>query len=390
MPADPLKSITILGATGSIGDSTLNLIRQHPQKFKVHALTAHKNVRKLAALAEEFQPEKIVIADETLFQENQALFTRYKGECLSGKEAIKKVAAEGDLIVAAIVGAAGLEPVLEAVRAGKVIALANKEALVCAGDLIMDEVKAYGATLLPVDSEHNAIYQVFDFERSESVSKLTLTASGGPFLTRDLNSFSSITPEEAVAHPNWDMGSKISVDSATMMNKGLELIEAYHLFPIEVDQLDVIIHPQSVIHSTVEYRDGSVLAQLGSPDMKIPISYCLDYPNRIETGAKKLDLAEIVQMTFIKPCYDRFPCLKLAMDALKIGGAAPTVLNAANEVAVEAFLHKKIKFTDISKVVEKCLERSDMKAPQSIANLLEIDEKARITTSSLLTELRMD
>lgn len=386
------KSVTLLGGTGSIGDSTLDLLRLHQDRFTVKALTAHKNISKLARLAAEFKPDYCVIADADLFPPLKAaieglLGTDHTIEIMAGPEAVADVAEQGDIVVAAIVGAAGLKPVLKAVRAGQTIALANKEALVCAGDLVMQEVAEHGATLLPVDSEHNAIYQVFDFDRAQDVSRLILTASGGPFLSRAIDTFHMITPSEAVAHPNWDMGAKISVDSATMMNKGLELIEAYHLFPVSPDQLEVIIHPQSVIHSLVDYKDGSVLAQLGSADMKIPISYCLDYPKRITTGADRLNLADIAQMTFVKPCYDRFPCLKLAVDALSTGGAAPAVLNAANEVAVAAFLAGEIKFTDISKVVSESLARSDMKAPHSIANLLDIDQDARQTATTIVAGL---
>ncbi len=374
----PTKQIAIFGATGSIGASTLDLVRMHPAKFSVETLTANSSALKLAKLAREFMPARVVIADEKYYLELKNALDGTNIEVLAGDQALIDVASiHVDLFVAAIVGAAGLRPTLAAVRGGMTIALANKECLVCAGDLMMHEVSIYGATLLPVDSEHNAIFQVFDFEQPERVSKIILTASGGPFREKAVSELVNVTPAEAIAHPNWDMGAKISVDSATMMNKGLEMIEAYHLFPVRTDQIEVLIHPQSVIHSMVDYVDGSVLAQMGAPDMKIPISYCMDYPSRIETHAKKLDLASIGSLTFENPDLDRFPCLALAQDALKQGGAAPAVLNAANEIAVAAFLAENIGFNDISSVVSQTLSRLDMKAPQSIANLLDIDSESR-------------
>ncbi|MEX0298428.1 MAG: 1-deoxy-D-xylulose-5-phosphate reductoisomerase [Kordiimonas sp.] len=299
-------------------------------------------------------------------------------ECAAGAQGVVDAAEMPvELVMAAIVGAAGLKPTMAAVRQGKTVAFANKECLVCAGDLMTQEVIAHGTTLLPVDSEHNAIFQVFDEKNHKAVRKVTLTASGGPFLCRSLDELKEVTPEQAVAHPNWDMGAKISVDSATMMNKGLEVIEAYHLFPVNKEQLEVIIHPQSVIHSMVEYIDGSTLAQLGSPDMRVPIASCLAWPVRMETPAKRLDLAEIGSLEFTAPDYERFRCLALARDVLKDGGAAPAVLNAANEIAVEAFLARKIGFLDIAHIVEETLSKCDMKGPHSLANVFEIDEEAR-------------
>ncbi|NVJ70384.1 MAG: 1-deoxy-D-xylulose-5-phosphate reductoisomerase [Alphaproteobacteria bacterium] len=383
------KRISILGATGSIGQSTLDLIGRNRNKFKVVALTAHSKVEELAAAAIAFSAELAVIGDEARLDE---LTRRLEGtgvEAAAGETALIEAAQRpADIVMAAIVGAAGLKPTLAAVRCGTTIALANKECLVCAGDLMTKEVQACGATLLPVDSEHNAIYQVFDFEQSKAVDRLILTASGGPFLGRAKNSLAGVTPAQAVAHPNWDMGAKISVDSATMMNKGLEVIEAYHLFPVDKDKIDVLVHPQSVIHSMVEYQDGSVLAQLGSPDMRTPIAYSLAWPERMEAPVQKLSLAEIGSLTFEEPDYEAFRCLALAKEALFAGGAAPAILNAANEVAVEAFLGGQVGFLDIGALVEETLAKCDMKAPQSLTNVFEIDGEARRMATSLLPAFR--
>jgi 1-deoxy-D-xylulose-5-phosphate reductoisomerase len=289
--------------------------------------------------------------------------------------------------MSSIVGAAGLKPTLKAIRRGATIALANKECLVCAGDFLMDQVIEYGATILPVDSEHNAIFQIFDFDCPETVEKISLTASGGPFLNINIEDMATITPEQAVKHPNWSMGAKISVDSATMMNKGLELIEAYYLFPVNKEQLDIIIHPQSIIHSMVSYIDGSVLAQLGSPDMRTPISYALGWPNRIKTPAKKLDLAEIGQLNFITPDEERFPSLKITREVLQKGGSAPTILNASNEIAVCAFLNGKIGFLDIVKVVTETLDKININTMSSLSDVHDVDENARRVSSEIVTGL---
>ncbi len=380
------KTISLLGATGSVGQSTLDLVRYHSDKFQIHAVTAYSRVEDLARIAIEFNAKMAVIGDETKFIQLAELLSGTDIICAAGEEGLIEAADyPSDIVLAAIVGAAGLRPTLAAVRRGAIIALANKECLVCAGDLMMEEVKAHGAELLPVDSEHNAIFQVFEDDHPSSVSRLIVTASGGPFLNTNISNLQNITPAQAVAHPNWDMGAKISVDSATMMNKGLEVIEAYHLFPVQKDQIDVLVHPQSVIHSMVEYIDGSTLAQLGSPDMKVPIASCLAWPDRISTPAKKLNLAEIGSLTFFEPDYEKFKCLALARDALKTGGSATTVLNAANEVAVEAFLQEKISFLDISHVVSDTLEKSDMKAPHSLSNVFEIDKQARQMAKALLS-----
>ncbi|MBV1901805.1 MAG: 1-deoxy-D-xylulose-5-phosphate reductoisomerase, partial [Kordiimonadaceae bacterium] len=335
--------------------------------------------------AKEFKPVIATIGNEELFTVLKDGLAGTGIRCAAGEEGLLEAANEpSDMVVAAIVGAAGLRPVLTAVRRGATIALANKECLVCAGGLMMQEVATHGATLLPVDSEHNAIFQVFDDAAENAVSRIILTASGGPFLKHSVESLATVTPKQAVAHPNWDMGAKISVDSATMMNKGLEVIEAYHLFPVEKHQIDIVIHPQSVIHSMVEYIDGSTLAQLGCPDMRVPIASCLAWPNRMRTPAKKLNLAEIGSLDFFDVDYTKFKCLQLAKDALLAGGAAPTMLNAANEVAVAAFLDKKIGFLDISRLVETVLSEGDMKEPHSLANVFEIDSEARSLARSYL------
>jgi len=384
------KTLTILGATGSVGLSTIDLVRAEPDRFRIVALTAHCKVQELAALARELKPELAVIGSETCFTELKEALAGTGIECAAGPEALVDAASRhSDIVMAAIVGAAGLRPTLAAVRRGATVALANKECLVCAGDLMMQEVEKFGARLLPVDSEHNAIFQVFDTEHPKTVSRLVLTASGGPFLGRSRDSLRQVKPAEAVAHPKWDMGAKISVDSATLMNKGLEVIEAYHLFPVEKNQINVLVHPQSVVHSMVEYIDGSTLAQLGSPDMRVPIASCLAWPNRMKTPAQRLDLAQIGSLTFEEPDTGTFTCLQLARDALLAGGAFPAILNAANEVAVAAFLIGEIGFLDISRTVEETLSRCDMKAPHSMANVMEIDVEARAQATALLAELRV-
>lgn len=385
MAASTKKTISILGATGSVGQSTLDLVRRNPQGFEIVAITAYSRVEELIALAREFRPKLAVIGDDQHFHRLVEGLEGTGISCASGANGIVEAAdMPSDLLMAAIVGAAGLRPTMAAVRRGATVILANKECLVCAGDLLMQEVASHGARLLPVDSEHNAIFQVFDTENHQAVRKIVLTASGGPFLNQSMCGLKDATPEQAVAHPNWDMGAKISVDSATMMNKGLEVIEAYHLFPVEKAQLEVLIHPQSVIHSMVEYIDGSTLAQLGSPDMRVPIASCLAWPERMETPAKQLDLAEIGSLSFYKPDYEKFRCLALAQDALLVGGAAPAILNAANEIAVEAFLARKIGFLDIASMVDKTLSNCDMKGPHSLSNVFEIDEEARRVARSLI------
>ena len=374
-----MKRVTILGATGSVGTSTLDLIERDPAAFEVVALTANCDVVKLAAAAKRVSAKLAVVADPTC---HQALADALAGTGIavaSGADAVCDAARmDADWTMAAIVGTAGLKPVLAALEGGQAVALANKESLVSAGDVMMQAAAATGATLLPVDSEHNAVYQCLEAQNADRVARIILTASGGPFRERTLDEMRAITPAQAVAHPNWSMGAKISVDSATMMNKGLELIEAFHLFPVRVEQLDVIVHRQSVIHSMVEYVDGSVLAQLGSPDMRVPIAHALAWPRRMETPCQRLDLATIGRLDFEAPDYERFPCLKLAREALAAGGARPAILNAANEVAVAAFLKGQIGFLEIAAIVADTLNRYDPAAPDTLDQVLAIDAETRI------------
>jgi len=372
------RRITVLGATGSIGCNTLDLIARESDKYEVEALTANCNVELLAAQARQHRARLAVIGDPRHYASLEDALAGTSTEAAAGPEGLLEAAGRpADWVMAGIVGAAGLGPTLAAVRRGAVVALANKECLVCAGELMLQEVRTSGATLLPVDSEHNAIFQVFDFERPESVDRIILTASGGPFRCLDVTAMARVTPAQAVAHPNWDMGAKISVDSATMMNKGLELIEAYHLFPVDKAQIEILIHPQSVVHSLVGYVDGSVLAQLGAPDMRTPIAYALAWPSRMETPAERLDLARIGSLSFEPPDAMRFPALRLARAALRAGGGAPTVLNAANETAVAAFLGGKLGFLDIARVVEAALERLQGQPIQSLTDIDALDQEAR-------------
>ena len=382
--AERRRSVTVLGSTGSVGEQTIDLIRRHPERFSVAALTANRSVDSLAAQARQLQPELAVVADPDCYRPLKEALSGTGVEPAAGPDALVEAAERSaELVVAGIVGAAGLPSALAAVRRGAKVALANKECLVCAGDLMIAEIRRNGATLLPVDSEHNAIFQVFDAERADGVEKIILTASGGPFREAGAAEMEAATPAQAVAHPNWDMGAKISVDSATMMNKGLEIIEAYYLFPVDKDQIEVLIHPQSIIHSMVAYIDGSVLAQLGSPDMRTPIAYCLAYPDRIATPSERLDLATIGQLTFQAPDLQRFPCLRLAREALQSGGCGPTILNAANEVAVRGFLDGNIKFTEIPLVVEGALEKLPSKTIDNLDDVLAVDAEARQVADGL-------
>ena len=372
-----MRRMTILGATGSVGASTLDLVRRNPDEWRIEVLTAHSNVAELAKLAREFGAKQAVIGDDGLYGELQAALAGSGVEAAAGRKALCEAAARPvDLVMAAIVGCAGLAPVMAAIEQGQTVALANKEALVSAGEVMTAAVDKHGATLLPVDSEHNAIFQCLQGGRLDEVRTITLTASGGPLrLVEDLD---AVTPEQAVAHPNWDMGAKISVDSATMFNKGLELIEAHHLFPVGLDRIRIVVHPQSVIHSMVEYRDGSTLAQLGPPDMRVPIASCLAWPARMDTPMDPLDLAGIGELSFFNPDEERFPATKLARQAAEAGGAAPAVLNAANEIAVAAFLSGKIKFSRIALMVESVLNAGNLPpAPRSLDDVLVIDEAAR-------------
>ena len=378
--------LTILGSTGSIGESTLDVVSRHPEKFRVFALAGHRQVDKLVAQCKQFRPEYAVVgdADHAAELEKKLKQEGISTQVLYGAQALIDVASAEEVsgVMCAIVGAAGLPSALAAAQKGKTIYLANKETLVVSGALFMETARQNGATVLPIDSEHNAIFQVLPRDytgrlNEHGINSIILTASGGPFLNTDLSTFDSITPEQAVKHPNWSMGRKISVDSASMMNKGLELIEAHWLFNCPPEKLEVVIHPQSVIHSMVRYRDGSVLAQLGNPDMRTPIAYCLGLPERIDSGVGELDFGALSALTFQKPDFDRFPCLKLAYQAMNAGGAAPCVLNAANEVAVAAFLDKRIKFTDIAKVVAHCLAQDFSDGRHDIEGLLAQDAQTR-------------
>jgi 1-deoxy-D-xylulose-5-phosphate reductoisomerase len=372
------RTISIFGATGSVGLSTLDLVRQHREAYRVVALTANGNADDLAKLAREFDAEIAVVADEAAYPALKAALADTRTEVAAGADALIEAAKmDADWTMAAIVGCAGLPPTMAAIEAGKTVALANKEALVSAGALMMAAVAKSGATLLPVDSEHNAIFQCLAGGRIDQVRKITLTASGGPFRTFTLDQMRGVTPEQAVAHPNWDMGAKISVDSATLMNKGLELIEAHHLFPVGLDKIDILVHPQSVIHSMVEYVDCSTLAQLGSPDMRIPIASALAWPERIATSCTPLDLAKIVNLSFEAPDTERFPALRLCRAAIQEGGAKPAILNAANEIAVAGFLNRKIGFLDIAAVVEDTLNCYTPQAPAALDALFSIDAEAR-------------
>ena len=389
--------LTILGSTGSIGESTLDVVSRHPEKFRVFALAGHKQVEKLAAQCQTFRPEYAVVADAEHAARLEALLKRDGAatQVLHGAQALVDVASADEVsgVMCAIVGAAGLPSALAAAQKGKTIYLANKETLVVSGALFMETARANGAAVLPIDSEHNAIFQVLPRDytgrlNEHGIRSIILTASGGPFLTADLGTFDNITPAQAVKHPNWSMGRKISIDSATMMNKGLELIEAHWLFNCPPDKLEVVIHPQSVIHSMVRYRDGSVLAQLGNPDMRTPIAYCLGLPERIDSGVGDLDFDTLSALTFQKPDFGRFPCLKLAYEAMNAGGVAPCVLNAANEAAVAAFLDGQIKFTDIAKTVAHCLAQDFSDGIGDIGGLLAQDARTRAQARAFIGTLR--
>ena len=381
------RKIAILGATGSIGTSTLDLVERSPDRFEVTAVTAASNVESLADIAKRTRARLAVLADDARLPELRERLAGTDCHAAAGEEALVEAAAgEADLVIAAIVGCAGLRPVMAAVEAGRTVALANKEALVTAGALMTDAAARSGSTLLPIDSEHNAIFQCLAGSRKEDVSRIILTASGGPFRTASAETIAAASPAQAVAHPNWSMGAKVSVDSATLMNKGLELIEAHYLFALPSDRLDVVIHPQSVVHSLVEFVDGSVLAQLGSPDMRIPIAYALAWPERMETPAQRLDLTAIARLDFEVPDLGRFPALSLARSAMEAGGAAPVVLNAANEVAVASFLAGGLRFPDLARLVAEALEGSKFDAPAAIGDVLEIDRVTRERTSAMVEE----
>jgi len=383
------RSVTILGSTGSVGCNTVDLIDRQPEAFSVEALTGNRNVAVLVEQARRLRPKMAVVGDPEGYRALKDGLDGTGIEVAAGHDALVEAATRpAEWVGAGIVGAAGLEPTLAAIRRGAVVGLANKECLVCAGDLMVREIARCGATVVPVDSEHSAIFQVFDFDNADKVESIILTASGGPFRTLDRDAMASMTPAQAVAHPNWDMGAKISVDSATMMNKGLEIIEAFHLFPIQKDQISVVVHPQSVVHSMVAYVDGSVLAQMGTPDMRTPIAYALGWPKRMAAPAPKLNLAKIGDLTFEAPDEERFPALRLARHSLNRGGTGPTIMNAANEVAVQSFLTGRIRFLDIADVVEKTLELTPYGQLKNLTDVLQADGAARETATSLVSRYR--
>ncbi|SFM41260.1 1-deoxy-D-xylulose-5-phosphate reductoisomerase [Thermodesulforhabdus norvegica] len=386
------KNLVILGSTGSIGRSTLDIVSRFPDRFKVLALAAGKNVELLAEQIRMFRPQYAVIKDEkdiprlARLLDSEALQVKL----LSGTDGYRHIAAlpEADLLVSAIVGAAGLLPTYDAVRAGKTIALANKETLVIAGKIITSEARKSGASILPVDSEHNAVFQALQGHRKDDVKRIILTASGGPFYNWPRDKIEKASPDQALKHPNWSMGAKITIDSATLMNKGLEIIEAHWLFEMPLERIAVVIHPESIIHSMVEYIDGSVIAQMAIPDMRIPIAYALSFPARLKIDLPILDLIELSRLSFLPPDEERFPCLRLAREACARGGTYPAVLNAANEVAVQAFLEKRIGFYDIPEVIQKTLEKHGGEALESLEQVLETDKWAREVSASIIAEKR--
>src|SRR5262245_1481963 len=391
-PAFSERSVTLLGVTGSIGASTIDLLKRERTRYRVEAVTANRNVAALAALAREFGARFAAIGDPASYGELKAALSGSGIEAGAGESALVEAAERpADWVIGAITGAAGLKPTLAAAERGAIVALANKETLVCAGGLFMRRAAASGATVLPVDSEHNALFQAMSGSRREDVCRVILTASGGPFRTATAQALQTATVEQALKHPNWSMGAKVTIDSATLMNKGLELIEAHHLFALTSEQIDVLVHPQSIVHSLVEFCDGSLIAQLGSPDMRIPISYCLAWPERIMGPAARLDLARAATLTFEEPDLARFPALGLARRALEAGGAVPTILNAANEVAVAEFLARRLSFTGIPALVEAtidaALSRNWTTEPDTIEEALSVDHNSRLLARDLLPEI---
>ncbi len=391
-PSQSPRSITILGATGSVGTSTVDLLKREPSRYRVEALSARRNATQLAKIAREVGARLAVVADPAAYDELKRALSGSGIEAAAGEDALQEAAERpADWVMGAIAGSIGLRPTLAAIERGATVALANKECLVCAGSIFMRRAAATGATVLPVDSEHNAIFQALGAGHRDDVSRVILTASGGPFRTWTAEAIRAATPEQALRHPNWTMGAKVTIDSATMMNKGLELIEAHHLFALPPEEIDVLVHPQSVVHGLVEFRDGSVVAQLGSPDMRIPIAHCLAWPRRIDGPAQRLDLAKVKDLTFEAPDTVRFPALALARQALKRGGAAPTILNAADEIAVAEFIAGRIGFAGIPALVEATLEKAESRG--LMANLagieaaLAVDHIARSLARDLLPEI---
>lgn len=374
-----MKHLSILGSTGSIGQSTLDVVARHPERFCVVGLAEGHNVAFLAQQIELFKPRLVSVRDASAAKKLDTLLGKYRPEIVYGIEGAVNVATlrDADTVVSAIVGAAGLIPTVAAIRAGKSIALANKETLVIAGELVLKLAREHGVTILPIDSEHSAVFQSLEGHRKEDISRIILTASGGPFLRTSLEEMEKAAPEAALKHPCWAMGTKITIDSATLMNKGLEVIEARWLFDVPSSKIDVVIHPQSIVHSMVEYIDGCVVAQMGVPDMRAPIAYAIAYPERVKSGILRLDLAKVMNLTFEEPDRKRFPCLDLAYKALEEGGSLPAVLNAANEIAVSAFIDSKIKFLDIPKIVQRTMDAHDVFSFSAIEDVLEADRWAR-------------
>jgi 1-deoxy-D-xylulose-5-phosphate reductoisomerase len=391
-PAIDIRTITILGATGSIGTSTIDLIKREPERYRVESISARRNAAALGKIAREVGARHAVVADPAAYGELKSVLSGSRIEAAAGEEALIEAAQRpADWVMASISGSVGLKPTMAAIERGATVALANKECLVCAGSLFMRRAASAGATVLPVDSEHNAVFQALASGHRADLRRAILTASGGPFRTWSKEAIKAATPEQALRHPNWSMGPKVTIDSATLMNKGLELIEAHHLFALKSDEIDVLVHPQSVVHGLVEFRDGSVVAQLGSPDMRIPIAHCLAWPRRINGPAARLDLAKVRELTFEAPDLDRFPALALARRAMESGGAAPTVLNAADEVAVAEFLAGRIGFTAIAALVEATLDaaarRNLLGEPTSIDAAMGVDHIARSLAKDLLPEI---
>lgn len=375
------RNISIFGSTGSIGKNTLKILSESRDEYKITALTAKSNVELLAAQAREYNAEHAVITDESLYSELREALSGTGIIPHAGSNALAEISSiPVDWVMSAIVGADGLTPTINAIRNGSTIALANKECLVCAGSIMIDEVRKYGSKLIPVDSEHSAIFQVFEQHNRDTIAKIILTASGGPFRKFSLAQMAAVTPKQAVAHPNWSMGAKISVDSATMMNKGLEIIEAHYLFDLKNEKIDVIVHPESVIHSMVEYKDGSTLAQLGTPDMRTPIAVALTWPGRMQTSHDKLDLCKISSLNFEEPDTEKFPSLRLAREALIKGSSAQIIFNTANEVAVASFLNGDIQFLDIAGIVEEALQNNDYPTPTNIENVVDLITETRLKT----------
>jgi len=382
------KKITLLGATGTIGKNTISLVKDNPDKFEIETIIANNNVEELADIAKEVGAKNVIIANEAKFEKlNDILDGKEFNLACGESEVINHSKENTDIFISGAVGFCALKPTIAAIEAGNNIGLANKECLVCAGDLMMEKARKYGSDIIPIDSEHNSIFQVFDFDKKDQIEKITLTASGGPFRNFSHKEMQSVTPEMAVKHPNWAMGKKISVDSATMMNKGLEVIEAYYLFGVQQKQIDILVHPESIIHGLVTYKDGTMLAGMSGPDMKVPIAYALAYPQRISSKAGKINLADIGSLTFEKPDLKKFKCLDLALKALQIGQNCTIAINAANEIAVAAFLDKKIGYLDISIIVEKTLEEIEKKTANKISDfeeIFDIDLKARKFAEDLI------